>query len=514
MAIKQYPLGIQTFERIRKEDKLYIDKTEYIYRMTHSDGTYFFVGRPRRFGKSLLVSTMQSYFEGKKDLFKGLAMEQLEKEWIEYPVIHLDMSGGKYMSEDQLQRYLIDLMEEQERKFSFHNEKIDINLRLKDLIMSLYQTTGKKVVVLIDEYDAPWLDVAHEKEELVKLRNIMRNFFSPLKAREAYLRFVFFTGITKFSQVSIFSELNNVTNVSMYDEYAGMLGITKEELSGQLSEDIEVLATKMHLTKEQTLDKLTENYDGYHFSAYSPDVFNPYSLFNCFAQGKLGSYWFASGTPTYLINMMRKYHVLPTSITRVEADESEFDAPTEDMTTMMPLLYQSGYLTIKDYNYYTLDIPNKEVKIGLTKALIPSYVTGNTLATTNTARRIAQALDKQDMDGALHLLQDFLCTVPYCNITNHEGHYQQMLFIIFSLLTDYLVDVEVHTPKGRVDVVLLTGTDLYIIELKLDKSAQAAMQQINLKNYRQRFALCNKPITKVGINFDSSKGNIEDWVIE
>jgi hypothetical protein len=211
-------------ERIRKEDKLYIDKTEYIYRMTHSDGTYFFVGRPRRFGKSLLVSTMQSYFEGKKDLFKGLAMEQLEKEWIEYPVIHLDMSGGKYMS--------------------------------------LYQTTGKKVVVLIDEYDAPLLDVAHEKEELVKLRNIMRNFFSPLKAREAYLRFVFFTGITKFSQVSIFSELNNVTNVSMYDEYAGMLGITKEELCGQLSEDIEVLATKMHLTKEQTLDKLTENYDG------------------------------------------------------------------------------------------------------------------------------------------------------------------------------------------------------------------------------------------------------------
>ena len=371
MAIKQYPLGIQTFERIRKEDKLYIDKTEYIYHMTHSDGTYFFLGRPRRFGKSLLVSTMQSYFEGKKDLFKGLAMEQLEKEWIEYPVIHFDMSGGKYMSDDQLQRYLIDLVEEQERKFGFHNNKIDVNLRLKDLIMTLFQTTGKKVVVLIDEYDAPLLDVVHEKEQLVKLRNIMRNFFSPLKAREAYLRFVFFTGITKFSQVSIFSELNNVTNISMYDEYAGMLGITKEELSGQLSEDIEVLATKMHLTKEQTLGKLTENYDGYHFSAYSPDVFNPYSLFNCFAQGKLGSYWFGSGTPTYLINMMRKYDVLPTGITRVEADESEFDAPTEDMTTLMPLLYQSGYLTIKDYNrdynYYTLDIPNKEVKIGLAK---------------------------------------------------------------------------------------------------------------------------------------------------
>ena len=216
--------------------------------------------------------------------------------------------------------------------------------------------------------------------------------------------------------------------------------------------------------------------------------------------------------------MMRKHGTMPTDITRVEADESEFDAPTENMTTIMPLLYQSGYITIKDYNrdynYYTLDVPNKEVKVGLTKALIPSYVTTDTLATTNTARRIAMALDKQDTDGALHLLQDFLGTVPYCNVTNYEGHYQQMLFIIFSLLTAYLVDVEVHTPRGRVDIVLLTKTDLYIIELKLNNDTQTAMQQINLKNYAQRFALCGKPITKVGINFDSTQGNITDWVVE
>ncbi len=215
---------------------------------------------------------------------------------------------------------------------------------------------------------------------------------------------------------------------------------------------------------------------------------------------------------------MRKYGTLPTDITRVEADESEFDAPTENMTTLMPLLYQSGYITIKDYNkaynYYTLDIPNKEVKVGLTKALIPSYVTPNTLATTNTARRIAQALDKQDMDGALQLLQAFLGTVPYCNVTNYEGHYQQMLFIIFTLLTSYVVDVEVHTPKERVDIVLLTRTDLYLIELKLNKDAQAAVQQINLKNYAQRFALCGKPVTKVGINFDATTGNITDWMVE
>ncbi len=518
MAPRLYPIGIQTFERIRKEDKLYIDKTEYIYRMTHTNGTYFFLGRPRRFGKSLLVSTMQSYFEGKKELFEGLAIEKLEKEWTEYPMLHFDMSGGKHMEKEQLEEYLQDMLDEQAALLGLDIEKKSPNLRFKDMILQLNERTGKQVVVLIDEYDAPLLDVVHETEQLDVLRNVMRNFYSPLKKYEPYLRFVFLTGITKFSQLSIFSELNNITNVSMDDEYAGICGITKDELLEQMSEDIDCLARKLQLSKEETAEKLKELYDGYHFSACSPDVFNPYSLLNCFAKGKLGSYWFASGTPTYLINMMRKHHTLPTDITRVEADESEFDAPTEGMTTIMPLLYQSGYITIKDYNrefnYYTLDVPNKEVKVGLTKALIPSYVTQDTLSTTNTARRIAQALTKQDMDGALHLLQDFLGTVPYCNVTNHEGHYQQMLFIIFSLLTDYLVDVEVHTPNGRVDIVLLTKTDLYVMELKLNKSAQAAMQQINLKNYRQRFALSGKPVTKVGINFDSTRGNIENWVIE
>ncbi len=518
MALKLYPIGIQTFSEIRKNDRLYIDKTEYIYRMTHTNGKYFFLGRPRRFGKSLLVSTMQSYFEGKKELFQGLAMEKLEKEWTEYPVLHLDMSGGKHLDKDDLKDYLSDMLEEQELLLGVTGKDKAPNLRFKDLILQMYRKTGKQVVVLIDEYDAPLLDVAHETDKLDELRYIMRNFYSPLKKYEEYLRFVFLTGITKFSQLSIFSELNNITNISMNDEYAGICGITKEELLEQMSEDIDMLAQAQSISKEEAISKLKEHYDGYHFSGVSPDVFNPYSLLRCFSERKFGSYWFTSGTPTYLINMMRKFDTLPTDICRVEADETEFDAPTENMSTIMPLLYQSGYITIKDYNrdynYYTLDVPNKEVKVGLTKALIPSYVTQNTLATTTTARRIAQALDKQDMDSALQLLQDFLGTVPYCNVTNYEGHYQQMLYVIFSLLTDYLVDVEVHTPKGRVDIVMLTKTDLYLFELKLNKSAQVAMQQINLKNYRQRFALSGKPVTKVGINFDSTQGNIEDWVIE
>ena len=518
MALKLYPIGIQTFEEIIKNNLLYIDKTEYIFRMTHTSGKYFFLGRPRRFGKSLLVSTFDSYFSGKKDLFAGLAIEKLEKDWTEYPVLHFDMSGGKHMEKEQLEDYLDYILKEQERKWGITNPPIGANNRLIELITTAYEKTGKQVVVLIDEYDAPMLDVAHEKESLDVLRNIMRNFYSPLKMCEPKLRFVFLTGITKFSQVSIFSELNNITNISMRDDYAGICGITKEELLGNMSEDINALAEAQGLSREEAISKLKENYDGYHFSPVSPDVFNPYSLLKCFDEKNFGAYWFASGTPTYLINMMKKFEVLPSDISRVEADESEFDAPTENMPTIMPLLYQSGYITIKDYdkefNYYTLDVPNKEVKVGLTKALIPSYVTPNTLATTNTVRRIAQCLAKQDMEGALQLLKTYLGTVPYCNDTRYEGHYQQVLYIIFSLLTDYLVDVEVHTPHGRVDIVMLSRTNLYIIEVKMNKDAQTAMQQIDLKDYRQRFALCGKPVVKVGINFDSDKGNIEDWEIE
>lgn len=519
MALKLYPIGIQTFERIRKEDKLYIDKTEYIYRMAHTSGTYFFLGRPRRFGKSLLVTTMQSYFEGKKELFKGLAIENLEKEWTEYPVLHFDMSGGKHMDKEQLEEYLDYRLQEEEKKWGVTKPVKGANNRLIDLINTAYEKSGKQVVVLIDEYDAPMLDVVHEKEQLDMLRNMMRNFYSPLKYSEAKLRFVFLTGITKFSQVSIFSELNNIINISMNDEYAGICGITKEELLTQMSEDIDELAKSQELTREETIAELKENYDGYHFSAKSPDVYNPFSLLNCFSTREFGSYWFSSGTPTYLIKMMRKFKVMPTNISKMYAKSSAFDSPTENMTAITPLLYQSGYLTIKGYDkfskLYTLDLPNKEIKVGLFESLLPNYLEGMFAQNGDVAIAQMSVLIRQDnMDGALQLLQTFLGTVPYCNVTNYEGHYQQMLYIIFSLLTGYVVDVEVHTPKGRLDIVMLTHTRLYIIELKLNKNAQAALQQINLKNYAQRFALCGKPVSKVGINFDSSTGNIEDWVIE
>lgn len=519
MALKLYPVGIQTFERIRKENKLYIDKTEYVYRMTHSGGCYFFLSRPRRFGKSLLVSTFESYFSGKKELFEGLAIEKLEQEWMEYPVLHFDMSGGKHMEKEQLEDYLSNRLEAEERKWGTTHSKRGVNDRLTELITTAYEISGKQVVVLIDEYDAPMLDVAHERKTLDELRNVMRNFYSPLKMCEPMLRFVFLTGITKFSQVSIFSELNNIKNISLDDEYAGVCGITKEELLTQMSEDIDVLAEALEMTREETIAKLKENYDGYHFSPASPDVFNPYSLLNCFDDKNFGAYWFSSGTPTYLINMLRKFKVLPAKIGRSLARSSAFDAPTENLKTITPLLYQSGYITIKGYDkmsqLFTLDLPNKEIKVGLFESLLPYYLEGMYAEEGDVAIAQMSVLIRQgDMDGALHLLQEFLGTVPYCNNTNYEGHYQQVLFIIFTLLTHFVVDVEVHTPNGRVDVVMETEDILYLIELKLNKSAQAAMQQINLKQYDQRFARCGKPIVKVGVNFDAKKGNIEDWIIE
>ena len=518
MAQRLYPLGIQTFSEIRRRDMLYVDKTEYVYRMA-SSGKFFFLSRPRRFGKSLLVSTFQSYFEGRKELFKGLAIEKLEHEWTEYPVLHFDMSGGKHLDKEQLNRYLLSVLTENENRFGIKADAIDPNIRLMNLIKSLYQQTGKQVVVLIDEYDAPLLDVAHQDDNLIELRYIMRNFYSPLKLSEPYLRFVFLTGITKFSQLSIFSELNNIKNISMDEPYFGICGITKDELLTQMSEDIDALAKKMSLTREETIEKLKENYDGYHFTWPSPDVFNPFSLLNCFADGKTKAYWFGSGTPTYLINMLRKFNVLPTRITKMYAKASSFDAPTENMTTITPLLYQSGYLTIKDYEpmseIYTLDIPNKEIKVGLFESLLPNYLEGTFAEAGDvTIARMSVLIRQNDMDGAIRLLQTFFETVPYCNNINYEGYYQQVLFIIFSLLTHFLVDVEIHTPNGRVDIVMLTHTHLYIIELKLNKDAKTAMQQINLKDYAQRFALCGKPVIKVGINFNAKSGQIEDWMIE
>ena len=514
--LKKCPLGIQTFSEVREGDYIYIDKTDMVYRMTQSF-KYVFLSRPRRFGKSLLASTLHSYFSGKKELFKGLAIEKLETEWTEHPVLHFDMSLGKHMDKEQLERFLGGRLAFEERKYGIDNPATDINDRFTNLIVAAYEKTGRQAVVLIDEYDAPLLDVVHEDELLPQLRQVMRNFYSPLKACDPYLRFVFLTGITKFSQMSIFSELNNLKNVSMMPEYAGICGITLEELQTKLTDYVDALADNLNLTREQAVQLLGKRYDGYHFCWPSPDIFNPFSLLNALSDKRVDSYWFASGTPTYLIEMMRKFGVAPSQIGRTRAMASAFDAPTERMTSLTPLLYQSGYTTIKDYNpisgLYTLDIPNSEIRIGLMESLLPNYVQSAANEGLTAIADMYMALLEGDLDGMLRQLQQFLLTVPYCDNTNYEGHYQQMLYVIFSLLGRY-VDVEVRTATGRVDMVMQAFGKLYLFELKLNRSAAAAMQQINLNDYPARFSQCGLPIVKVGINFDTVTRTVSDWVIE
>ena len=514
--LKRLPVGIQTFEKLIEQNCLYIDKTAYIHKMINVSN-YVFLSRPRRFGKSLLVSTLQSYFEGKKELFKGLYIETVEKDWTEYPVLRFDLSGSKHMEKEQLENYLIYILQENEKKFGLKSDHPDPNIRLNNLITQVYEKTGRQVVVLIDEYDAPLLDVVHEEEKLPMLRHIMRNFYSPLKACDPYLKFVFLTGITKFSQLSIFSELNNLANISMLPQFAGLCGITEEEMHTQMAGYIARLAEAKRKTYEETFDELKQKYDGYHFTWPSPDVYNPFSLLRAFTHNRMGSYWFESGTPTFLIEMLRRFNVVPSMLKPTTCMASSFDAPTEHMTSIIPLLYQSGYFTIKEYdeltNLYVLDLPNTEIRIGLMECLLPNYVQIDTYKGPTTVALMFKALHEDDLDGMLRLLQTYLLTIPQCDHTNYEGHYQQLLYVIFSLLGRY-VDVEVRTATGRVDMVLCTAQKLYLFELKLNRSAEAAMQQIDLKNYPARFALCGLPVVKVGIQFDAEKHTLSEWQIE
>ena len=515
--LKLCPLGMQDFQEIIQKERLYVDKTRQMYELTHGAGKYVFLSRPRRFGKSLLASTLHYYFDGRRELFKGLAIEQLEKDWVKHPVLHFDMSLGKHMDKDRLERYLGTLLEDYEKIYHIDKPAADSNVRLTAIIRAAYEQTGKQVVVLIDEYDAPLLDIVHEEKNLPVLRNVMRNFYSPLKGCDKYLRFVFLTGITKFSQLSIFSELNNINNVSMDEEYADICGISKDELLNQLGDYIDALAEANGYTHDQMVKELTYRYDGYHFTWPSPDIFNPFSIINAFGKKQLGNYWFGSGTPTFLIEMMRKFAVAPTEIGSIVMRSSGFDAPAEHLTSIYPLLYQSGYLTIKDYNpiskLYTLDIPNQEIRIGLMESLLPNYVSNETVEGQTTISQMCEHIIYDRLDEALKLLKAYLLTVPQCDNTNYEGHYQQLLYVLFSLL-GYEVDVEVRTDKGRIDIVMRTDYAIYLMEVKINKTAVRARKQIDVKRYGDRFALEKRPIIKVGINFSTDKHTLTGWVID
>ena len=519
--LKECPIGIQDFEKIIKNDYLYVDKTRQMYDLTHGSSKYVFLSRPRRFGQSLLASTLHYYFDGRRDLFKGLAIEQLEKDWVKYPVLHFDIPPHKEYTLESLDSLLDMQLSAYEKLYNISGReefKKYHNIRLEHLISEAEKQSGNKVVVLIDEYDAPFATKARRGEDIEKIRNMMLNFVAPLKGCDRHLHFVMLIGTIRFTNGHFLSGiLNNMTNVSMDEEYADICGISKEELTGQLSDYIDAMAEANGYTHEKMLEELAYRYDGYHFTWPSPDIFNPFSIINAFSDKRLGNYWFGSGTPTFLIEMMRKFGVAPSQIGGKRLGANGFDAPAEKLTSIVPLLYQSGYLTIKDYNplteSYTLDIPNEEIRIGLMESLLPNYVYDRAGEWKPILGDMSLLIREDKIDDALKILQDFLASIPQCNNTNYEGHYQQMLYVIFTLL-GYYVDVEVHTADGRIDVVMRTSNTLYLMELKINQSAETAQKQIDDKEYIKRFVHYKLPIVTVAINFSTEKHTITGWIID
>ena len=512
-----YPVGIQTFGNIREGNYLYVDKTKYIVDFRRKRMKYIFLSRPRRFGKSLFASTLQAYFEGRKELFEGLAIADYEKEWVRHPVLHFDMSGAKHFDADRLKRYLSLQLDQYEELYGKNESEVEANERLDGIVRRAYKLTGQKAVVIIDEYDAPLLDVVHEEDNLQQLRRIMQNFYSPLKMLDPYLEFTFITGITKFSQLSIFSELNNLDNISMLDQYSAICGISLTELTTVMRPDVEGLGRALGLGYEECLDQLRQYYDGYHFSEHSEDVFNPFSLIRALNGQKIDSFWFGSGTPTYLIKSLQKYHVNVTDIEQKRVSVDDFDVSPEQMVSPLPLLYQSGYLTIKKYSpltkSYTLGYPNQEVRIGMLKSLAPNYLSPVSVDNNGLVIEFVQMLYDGDIEGALVRLKAYLASISNRLSNKNERDFQTVFYLIFNLM-GALIRVEEESAVGRADAVLYLPESVFVFELKYDGSAADALKQIDEKGYLVPYTADGKRLYKIGVNYDSQQRTLGDWIIK
>ena len=524
MSLKRFPIGVQDFAQIRENEYFYVDKTDLVYNLTHTS-QFYFLSRPRRFGKSLLVSTLQYYFEGRKDLFEGLAIEHFETEWKQYPVFKLSFAGNKFTSVESLQITLANMLSEFEKIYGMTNtSENEWGVRMGNIIKVAYESTGMPPVVLVDEYDAPLLDSMENAELQLTLKNEMRKLFSPLKDLGGILRFVFLTGISKFSQLSIFSELNNLKVITMNDEYASICGITKEEVMTQMQPEIQALADKNNMSYNEACEALQLQYDGYHFSKNSPDIFNPFSLINALSDGDLANYWFSTGTPTILTRLMRKYKVDPKPFdTGFDATQDMFDAPTETAKNPIPMLYQSGYLTIKDFDgyVYKLGFPNNEVRLGFLKSLMPYYAMDDVVDNDSFIIRFAKLLREGELEEALVLIKAFMSGIPYNAEQQTENHYKTIFFLIFKLCTPYVVRTEECSAAGRADAVIETSDNVYLFEFKLDSNATVddALNQIDSKGYLIPYTAklkadgTKKKLYKIGATFDIEKRTIGEWKV-
>ena len=520
--LKLFPIGIQDFERLRKDGCYYVDKTDLVYKMTHTFN-YYFLSRPRRFGKSLLISTLRDYFLGKKELFEGLAIEKLEKEWKKYPVFHLSFAGNKFTDLKSLQIYMNFKLSELEKIYKVTNtNEYEWGPRFEKILMTAYEQTGTEPVVLVDEYDAPLLDTMDNPELQLILKQEVRKLFSPLKDMGGILRFVFLTGISKFSQLSIFSELNNLNVITMDNEYASICGITKEELFEQMKPEIQALADNNDMTYDEACAALTKKYDGYHFTEKSPDIYNPFSLINALSKKELKNFWFATGTPTILTRLIKKYNMDPETFDKgFPATLEMFDAPTETATNPIPMLYQSGYLTIKNYDgyEYTLGFPNDEVRLGFVKSLMPYYATEDQIQNDSFILRITKAFRENRLEDALKEMKAFLSSIPYNAEKQDENHYKTLFYLIARLCTPYVVKTEEASAAGRSDMVVETESAVYVFEFKLDGTVEEALAQIDSKGYLIPYSVTkdkngnDKKLFKIGVSFDAEKRTLGEWKI-
>ena len=523
---RRYPVGIQTFSRLIREGYVYVDKTDLVWQMANEDNPFLFLARPRRFGKSLLASTLHSFFAGERELFRGLKADSLEWDWKQYPVFHFDLSGARHLSPEKVKEELESQIKLYEELYGRDTGETSPGMRLAGVVRRANRKTNLQVVIIIDEYDAPLLDVLHDDGQLCDMREVLQEFYQRLKMLEPLIKHCFITGITKFSQLSIFSTINNITIISMLPKYAALCGITEEELATTLAPDIALLAKEYECTLEEMHRRLKERYDGYMFSEKAPEVYNPFSLFKAFSTQKVGNYWFESGTPTFLIRQMQKFHTDITSLDNMEVSASAFDKPTEGMVTALPLLYQSGYLTIKGYDReleaYTLGIPNQEVQTGYAEGLLPTYIgLDGTDVQMGFAAKFWRALKKGDIDLALREMQTYLAGLPYVEgfkkkleqIAVVEGFYEYTFYLIFNMLNVY-ARTQVKCKGGRIDMVVYMPEATYIFELKMHGSAQQALEQINDKGYALPYHTEGRRVVKVGLHFDLDSRTLDEWAVE
>lgn len=513
---KLYPVGIQNFDDLRNRKYIYVDKTALIYQLV-STGKYYFLSRPRRFGKSLLISTLEAYFSGRKELFKGLAIEQKEKEWIKYPVLHMDLNTRNYHDRDSLIGILNQNLETWEKLYGDEKKDRVSEERFMYIIKSAYEITGRKVVILVDEYDKPMLQTIGNPELQTEYRNILKAFYDALKSCDGFIHFAMLTGVTKFGKISVFSDLNNLMDISMINRFSEICGISEAELYMYFDDDIHTLANKLGISYDNACKKLKMNYDGYHFSYDSPGMYNPFSLLNTFANMQIDNYWFATGTPTYLVELMKLHNYKVEEIEDIVTSGPVLDSIDSASTDPVPVIYQSGYLTLKDYNKefenYTLGFPNREVEQGFFRFLLPNYASVSVTKSPYEIQRFVTDIRKGNVDSFLSRLQTFFDDIPYdLAPRDREVHYQNILYIVFKLM-GFHTEVEYHTSRGRVDLVMKTPDYIYVMEFKLDGTAEDAMLQIENKGYASAFAADGRTVLKVGVNFSSETRTIDKWIV-